>query len=1239
MRQAVVAGLAWALVGSGCRDDRPDERGDRDAAPTGSEPGTEVPTDPTAPLTTGDCGAPPRDPWVRDAVTSIGTVTFTELQVHPPAGAGGEWVELHNPNALDVDLSGWTLTGGISYRFPDGTVLPARGYLVVAADPDALAVAGAAGALGPFDGDLGDQGERVELVSNGLRRIDSVGYALSDPWPVHPDGSGATLAKRRPDAASDRAEHWAGSADLGGTPGRPNTVDDSGSPIGMNEIPAGGAGPFWLELAARSADADLGPDLLLVSSSGGEWTVPGGDLAAGDLLRLDDLDPAPGVGEALFLFDVGRARLLDAVRVEDRPRARPAPGAPWRTPSALTPGRSNEVGTVEDIVINEILYHRDPLREPGGPLVERDEEWLELTNRGVAPRDLGGWQLADAVGFTFPPGTTLAPGAFLVIAEDADAVRAAHPGIEVLGDYEGGLSDRTDRVLLLDGCGNPADEVRYSDDGRWPEAADGGGASLELKHPAADNAAPEAWAASDERRRTAWRTYEYDGVGTSNTPGPDGTWDELVLGLLEAGEVLLDDVSVVENPDTDPVEVIRDGGFDAPERWRWLGNHGRSQIVDDPDDRGNPVLRLVATGPTEHMHNHLETTLSRPIRSVPYRISFRARWVSGSPQLHTRLYFNRAARVTALDTPDLVGTPGARNTARVDALGPTFGALRQSPAVPAPGQPVTFSVDVADPDLVAEVVLWTRLGAETTFDAAPMTEAAPGRWEVTLPGQPRGTLAQLYVEATDGDGATARLPAAGPDARALAVWDEPPVVPAGLPVIRVLMTRTDAASLRAPTEVMSNDLRGATVIDDEQTVFYDVGIRGKGSQHGRPEDARIGYALHFSRAEPYRGTRSAVHLDRSEGVLTGQREALLHQMGALAGLPSAEHTDVAHLVAPPSLPAGPVEVQLDRFGSAMLDAQFPDGADGAVHDYDYVYFPVITADGAPEGRKLPLPDGIMGRGLGATTSDPEDVRWFFVLGNQVAPDDFEAVLRLGSLFALDDDAFLASAPDVLDLDQWLQALAFGALSGTGDNYVGDGSGHNARFYVRPSDGRILLFPHDMDHNFYEYGNAVSSNDAARLTRDPLLHRAYYQHLEALLRRVGTTASLGRWCDQLGRLLPDQDFEGHCAFVDERARYLTEEAPDALLTTYPAVDFAIELPAGPSVVSPSPHLTLRGRGWIDVREIRWEEAGTSLAVRWLDDETWEVDADLAPGPQTVTLVAFDLGGAEVGRDAIDADHAP
>ena len=35
--------------------------------------------------------------------------------------------------------------------------------------------------------------------------------------------------------------------------------------------------------------------------------------------------------------------------------------------------------------------------------------------------------------------------------------------------------------------GNIADEVQYYEDGRWPEPADGGGRSLELRNPLADN--------------------------------------------------------------------------------------------------------------------------------------------------------------------------------------------------------------------------------------------------------------------------------------------------------------------------------------------------------------------------------------------------------------------------------------------------------------------------------------------------------------------------------------------------------------------------------------------------------------------------------------------------------------------------------------------------------------------------------------------------------------------------------
>ena len=105
----------------------------------------------------------------------------------------------------------------------------------------------------------------------------------------------------------------------------------------------------------------------------------------------------------------------------------------------------------------------------------------------------------------------------------------------------------------------------------------------------------------------------------------------------------------------------------------------------DPDNPANHVLHLVATGPTEHLHNHLETTLANG-RSVvngrEYQVSFRAKWLIGNNRLNTRLYFNRVAKTTELAMPAQHGTPGARNSTTVARTGPTFLDLAHSPIVP-----------------------------------------------------------------------------------------------------------------------------------------------------------------------------------------------------------------------------------------------------------------------------------------------------------------------------------------------------------------------------------------------------------------------------------------------------------------------------------------------------------------------------------------------------------------------------
>src|SRR4051812_31671621 len=66
-------------------------------------------------------------------------VVFNEIMYHPYTNeANLEWVELYNQMAVDMDISGWALDNGIQYKFPEGTVVNGRGYLVVAVSPTTL---------------------------------------------------------------------------------------------------------------------------------------------------------------------------------------------------------------------------------------------------------------------------------------------------------------------------------------------------------------------------------------------------------------------------------------------------------------------------------------------------------------------------------------------------------------------------------------------------------------------------------------------------------------------------------------------------------------------------------------------------------------------------------------------------------------------------------------------------------------------------------------------------------------------------------------------------------------------------------------------------------------------------------------------------------------------------------------------------------------------------------------------
>ena len=136
------------------------------------------------------------------------------------------------------------------------------------------------------------------------------------------------------------------------------------------------------------------------------------------------------------------------------------------------------------IVINEI--HHDP------DVKTELAEFIELHNSGDEPVDLGGWTIEGGVAFTFPHGTRLDGGAFVVVAHNPAQFKAKFGG-SPLGPWLGKLDNDGERIELRDVTGQLVDRVRYRLGFPWPIVGDPPGYSIELIHPDLDNNDGHNW--------------------------------------------------------------------------------------------------------------------------------------------------------------------------------------------------------------------------------------------------------------------------------------------------------------------------------------------------------------------------------------------------------------------------------------------------------------------------------------------------------------------------------------------------------------------------------------------------------------------------------------------------------------------------------------------------------------------------------------------------------------------------
>ena len=137
---------------------------------------------------------------------------------YAPSGSDNpaEFIELHNPGAAPLDLSGCKFDSGVDYVFPAGTILPAHGYLVVSGDPAAFATRWGFAPLGPWTGKLSNDGERVRLRTAADVTLDSVTYGIGFPWPTAARGDGSSMELINASIDNDLGGSWRSSGQPAG---------------------------------------------------------------------------------------------------------------------------------------------------------------------------------------------------------------------------------------------------------------------------------------------------------------------------------------------------------------------------------------------------------------------------------------------------------------------------------------------------------------------------------------------------------------------------------------------------------------------------------------------------------------------------------------------------------------------------------------------------------------------------------------------------------------------------------------------------------------------------------------------------------------------------------------------------------------------------------------------------------------------------------------------------------------
>ena len=198
-------------------------------------------------------------------------------------------------------------------------------------------------------------------------------------------------------------------------------------------------------------------------------------------------------------------------------------------------------------------------------------------------------------------------------------------------------------------------------------------------------------------------------------------------------------------------------------------------------------------------------------------------------------------------------------------------------------------------------------------------------------------------------------------------------------------------------------------------------------------------------------------------------------------------------------------------------------------------------------------------------------------------------------------------------------------------YTG-GLPHNIRLFV-PDSGRGAHFlPWDMDFAMSGATNASlfpSGNNLGRLiASNPAHRRRYLGHVRHLCETVFKVEYLSPWLTRYGAVV-GQSYSSAANYVTARRNHARTQYPATVL-------FAITTNDGAAFSTEASEVALEGTAWIDAHEIRL--GGLPLTLAWPTLTRWQVTVPLAPGPNPLTLEAYDHVGSLLATQSLTVTRA-